>query len=171
MLMLMDPKQTDATVQQWWDELERLSNILGQIGPDEVCCDGLSQRQTAILRVLVAKEGARLSDLAMLSGITPSAMTRVLEKLEARGLVERVRGAHSDGRAAMVRITSAGRRTRKLLDGLMRSRTQTIMDAIPEPHRDSVLNALQLLNDAIERAGCCALNAPVATLTQIKETQ
>jgi DNA-binding MarR family transcriptional regulator len=171
MLMLMGPKQTDATVQQWWDELERLSNILGQIGPDEVCCDGLSQRQTAILRVLVAKEGARLSDLAMLSGITPSAMTRVLEKLEARGLVERVRGAHSDGRAAMVRITAAGRRTRKLLDGLMRSRTQTIIGAIPEPHRDSVLNALQLLNDAIERAGCCALNAPVATLTQIKETQ
>ena len=60
----------DAT-QKWWDELERLARILGQIGPDEVCCDGLSQRQTAILRVLVASEGARLTDLAALSGITP----------------------------------------------------------------------------------------------------
>jgi DNA-binding MarR family transcriptional regulator len=81
----MPSKKPADAVQQWWDELERLSNILGQIGPDEVCCDGLSQRQTAILRILVASEGARLTDLAALSGITPSAMTRVLEKLEARG--------------------------------------------------------------------------------------
>src|ERR1035441_10164625 len=127
----MKPVKNDDAVQNWWDELERLARILGQIGPDEVCCDGLSQRQTAILRVLVASEGARLTDLAALSGITPSAMTRVLEKLEARGLVERIRGTHSDGRAAMVRITAAGRRTRKLLDQLMRSRARQIMDSIP----------------------------------------
>jgi len=165
----MKAKRNADPVQKWWDELERLARILGQIGPDEVCCDGLSQRQTAILRVLVSSEGARLTDLAALSGITPSAMTRVLEKLEARGLVERVRGAHDDGRAAMVRITAAGRRTRKLLDELMRSRTQTILGAIPQKHRTEVLNSLQLLNTAIEQAGCCALNAPVATLTQIKE--
>ena len=165
----MKTKRNGDPVQKWWDQLERLARILGQIGPDEVCCDGLSQRQTAILRVLVSSEGARLTDLAALSGITPSAMTRVLEKLEARGLVERVRGAHDDGRAAMVRITAAGRRTRKLLDELTRSRTQTILGAIPQKHRTEVLNSLQLLNNAIEQAGCCALNAPVATLTQIKE--
>ena len=165
----MKSETSTGAVQSWWDELERLSRILGQIGPDEVCCDGLSQRQTAILRVLVSSEGARLSDLAALSGITPSAMTRVLEKLEARGLVERVRGTHEDGRAAMVRVTAAGRRTRKLLDELMRSRAQTIMSAIPQKQRASVLNALALLNNAIERAGCCALNAPVAELVTTKE--
>src|SRR3974390_2871779 len=137
----------DDAVNRGGDELERLAQILGQIGPDEVCCDGLSQRQTAILRVLVASEGARLMDLAALSGITPSAMTRVLEKLEARGLVERVRGAHEDGRAAMVRITAAGRRTRKQLDGLMRQRTHQIIDSIPERQRPEVLKALQTLND------------------------
>src|SRR3974377_581223 len=130
----------DDAVKRGWDQLERLAPILGQIGPDEVCCDGLSQRQTAILRVLVTSEGARLMDLAALSGITPSAMTRVLEKLEARGLVERGRGGNEDGRAAMVRITAAGRRTRKLLDELMRSRTQTIMAAIPQRQRAEVLS-------------------------------
>ena len=165
----MKRKRNADAVQNWWDELERLARILGQIGPDEVCCEGLSQRQTAILRVLVSSEGARLSDLAALSGITPSAMTRVLEKLEARGLVERVRGTHDDGRASMVRITSAGRRTRKLLDQLMRSRTQQIMDSIPPKQHNQVLNALELLNNAIDSAGCCALNAPVAKLTTIKE--
>jgi DNA-binding MarR family transcriptional regulator len=165
----MKQKTGTETVQRWWDELERLARILGQIGPDEVCCDGLSQRQTAILRVLVASEGARLMDLAAMSGITPSAMTRVLEKLESRGLVERVRGTHKDGRAAMVRITAAGRRTRKQLDELMRDRTHTILEAIPLKQRADVLSALEVLNNAIESAGCCPLNAPATTLTQIKE--
>jgi DNA-binding MarR family transcriptional regulator len=157
-----------TATQRWWDELERLAQILGQVGPDEVCCDGLSQRQCAILRTLVAQEGARLSDLASSSGITPSAMTRVLEKLEARGLVVRVRGAQSDGRAAMVRITSAGRHTRKQLDALMRERTGRIMRSLPAKRRNQVLEALHFLNDAIESAGCCALNAPVAKLVTIE---
>jgi DNA-binding MarR family transcriptional regulator len=153
-----------APVQRWWDELERMARILGQVGPDEVCCEGLSQRQTAILRTLVAQEGARLSDLAALSGISPSAMTRVLEKLEAWGLVARVRGAQSDGRAGMVRITAEGRRMRQALDELMRQRTRQIMNSIPEKQRSQVLAALCLLNDAIQSAGCCGLNTPVATL-------
>ena len=160
-----------AALKQWWDELERLARILGQVGPDEVCCEGLSQRQCAILRTLVAQEGARISDLAASSGITPSAMTRVLEKLEVRGLVERVRGAQTDGRAAMVRITAAGRRTRKQLDVLMRRRTHQIVDSIPHQQRSDILNALQVLNDAIESAGCCALNAPIAKLVRIEEKE
>ena len=156
-------------VQHWWDELERLARILGQVGPDEVCCEGLSQRQCSILRTLVAQEGARIQDLAASSGITPSAMTRVLEKLEQRGLVERVRGAQTDGRAAMVKITAAGRRTRKQLDQLMRERTEQIVESIPEERREQILAALQTLNKAIESAGCCGLNSPVAKLTQIEE--
>ena len=154
-------------VQQWWDELERLARILGQVGPDEVCCGGLSQRQCAILRTLVAQEGARISDLAASSGITPSAMTRVLEKLEARQLVERVRGTHNDGRAASVKITAAGRQVRKQLDDLMRERTRTIMSAIPAKRRREVLDALRLLNDVITSAGCCALNEPVASTQMV----
>lgn len=157
-----------AETQGWWDELERLGRILGQVGPDEVCCEGLSQRQCAILRVLVAREGTRISDLAALSAISPSAMTRVLEKLERRKLVERVRGAHADGRAAMVRITEEGRRTRGLLDALMVQRTNQILAAIPEKQRPQILKALTILNNAIESAGCCALNAPVERLTQIE---
>jgi DNA-binding MarR family transcriptional regulator len=167
----MHKNGTDSVVKMWWDELERLARILGQVGPDEVCCEGLSQRQCAILRTLVEQEGARISDLAASSGITPSAMTRVLEKLEARGLVERVRGAQTDGRAAMVRITAEGRRTRKQLDELMRQRTHQIIESIPAKKRAEILSALQILNTAIESAGCCALNAPVAKLVTIKETE
>ncbi len=164
------PQANVAEIQHWWDELERLTRILGQVGPDEVCCGGLSQRQCAILRTLVAREGARISDLAVSSGITPSAMTRVLEKLEARKLVERVRGTQKDGRAASVKITAAGKQVRRELDDLMRERTRTIVSAIPAARRREVLDALRLLNDVIVSAGCCALNEPVAGFVTIATT-
>jgi DNA-binding MarR family transcriptional regulator len=159
-------KPTQELVQRWWDQLERFARILGRVGPDEVCCEGLTQRQCAILRTLVAQEGARLSDLAASSGITPSAMTRVLERLEARGLVERVRGSHPDGRAAAVRITAAGRRIRSLLDELMRERTSQIIGSVPTKKRTKVLKVLETLNAAIEAADFCGLNAPVHKLTK-----
>ena len=155
------PAARKIQTQQWWDELERLSRILGQVGPDEVCCDGLSQRQCSILRTLVAQEGARISDLAASSGISPSAMTRVLEKLEARKLVERVRGTQADGRAATVKITVAGRQVRQQLDELMRERTRAIVATIPAKQRAQVLGSLKLLNDVIASSGCCGLNEPV----------
>jgi DNA-binding MarR family transcriptional regulator len=163
--------KAEPAVQHWWDELERLGRILGQIGPDEVCCDELSQRQCAILRTLVAQEGARISDLAASSCITPSAMTRVLEKLERRGLVERVRGAQTDGRAALVRITAAGKRTRRQLDELMRGRTAEIVKSLPAAKRTSVLEALRLLNDAMETGGCCSLNTPVRDFVTIEKAE
>ena len=116
-----------------------------------------------------AAKRQHVGQAARFLNISPSAMTRVLEKLEARGLVERVRGAHDDGRAAMVRITPEGRKTRKQLDALMRQRTNQIIQSIPEAQRPQILKALSILNHAIESAGCCALNAPVERLTQIEE--
>ena len=150
--------------QNWWREFERLGDVLGRKGPDEICCEGLSQRQCAILKTLVAREGARIGDLAAASGITPSAMTRVLERLEARNLVERVRGGQKDGRAAAVRITDAGREVRRQLDALMLERTEQIVEALPEDKRPAVLEALQLLNTAMEGGNCCSLNTPVEVL-------
>jgi len=151
-------------VQQWWDELERSSRVLGRVGPDEICCEGLTQRQCAILRILAKEEGTRLSDLASMVGITPSAMTRLIERLEKRALVKRVHGSHSDGRVSTLKITAAGRRIRNLLDDLMRKRTAQIVHALPAEKRDAVLQALETLNAAIEASDFCGLNAPVRKL-------
>ena len=93
-----------APIDAWWTELERLERVLMCVGPDEVCCEGLTPRQTSILRTLINREGARLSDLAAASRISPSAMTRVIEKLEKQGMVHRVHGAQDDGRASKVEI-------------------------------------------------------------------
>ena len=149
-----------------WMELERLAKVLGRVGPDEVCCEGLTQRQTAVLRTLVEREGARISDLAQAAGITASAMTRNIERLETRGLVERVRGSQRDGREAKVCITAQGRRMRRQLDRLMLKRAESLWQAIPHGARHGALQALQVLNDTFAKSGCCPLNEPVANIAK-----
>jgi len=155
------------TVTAWWDELERLAKVLVKVGPDDVCCEGLTPRQTAILRTLTEREGARLSELAAAAEISPSAMTRVVEKLEAQGLVERVRGVGDDGRAAMVKITAAGREVRQRIDALMQARTTAILSAVPEEKRESVIEAVRILCAAMESEGCCGFNAPARGQEQL----
>ena len=139
----------------WSKELERLARVLNQVGPDEVCCEGLTPRQCGILRTLVDRQGARISDLAADACLTPSAMTRVLEKLEAQNLVRRVRGAGADGRAAAVAITPRGRAVRKSIDELMRERTKSIVSALPVGMRPQLLAGIQMLNQALGSGGCC----------------
>src|ERR1043165_9293513 len=60
--------------------------------------------------------GAVAERIRFAAEISPSAMTRVLEKLERRDLVRRVRGTNQDGRAAVVQITTEGRRVRERID-------------------------------------------------------
>jgi len=142
----------------WATELESLARNLGQAGPDEVCCEGLTSRQCSILRTLAAQEGARLSDLASAAGISPSAMTRVLEKLEARNLVKRVRGNGADGRAAKVEITPQGRQVCADIGQLITRRTQTILSAIPAGLRPQLLEAVRVLNRTLGPGGCCQIS-------------
>ena len=88
---------------------------------------------------------------------------------DTAGMAQAMEEAAERAGVAEIRLsTQRSRLTRKLLDELMRSRTQTIMATIPQKQRAEVLNALELLNNAIGSAGCCALNAPIATLTNIK---
>lgn len=157
-----------AEIAGWYQELERLAKLLGQVGPDEICCEGLTARQCSILRTLVRREGARLSDLAQAAGISPSAMTRVLERLEKLGLVRRVRGAQKDGRAARVEITPEGRKVRQRIDRLMQERTSAIVNAIPEASRNRLLEGLRMLNCCIERGGCCGFAAAQTEAERIR---
>jgi len=142
-------------IQSWSDELERLARGLNRVGPDEVCCETLTPRQCGILRTLADHPGAQLSQLAREAAITPSAMTRAIETLEAQNLVRRVRGHKEDGRAASVQITERGRATRQRIQRLMRKRAKAIFSAIPAGFRPQLLASLRMMNQSLEPGGCC----------------
>jgi DNA-binding MarR family transcriptional regulator len=158
-------------IREWWVELERLERALHEAGPDAVGCEGLSPRQCTILRTLAAREGTRLTDLAQLVGITPSALTRVVEKLEKLGFIQRVRGKFEDGRASMVAITPLGRNVRARIDELMLHRTDEIVSAIPAGNRAGLLRAVRMLNRALESPGCCDRRAQAEATGKVRSSE
>ncbi len=119
-------------VQEWWSEFDKLAWFLSRIGPDDVCCGDLTPRQCEVLRVLNVGEGTRLSDLAAATGITASAMTRALERLEKQGRVRRVHGEMKDGRATTVELTPEGNDACYQFDNYMKQRTTSVLSAIPD---------------------------------------
>ncbi len=154
-------------VQDWWSEFEKLALFLSRIGPDDVCCGDLTPRQCEVLRVLNVGEGTRLSDLAAATGITASAMTRALERLEKQGLVRRVHGEMRDGRATTVELTHEGDDACCQFDNYMKQRTITVLSAIPESERKEILQSLRKLNKAFGKAGCCGSD-PVSALKKCR---
>ncbi|HEX9340698.1 MAG TPA: MarR family winged helix-turn-helix transcriptional regulator [Thermoplasmata archaeon] len=61
----------------------------------------------ALVHLAGAKEGIRMGDLAERILLSPSGMTRMIDRLEAKGLVER-RTGKTDAREALVGVTGGG---------------------------------------------------------------
>lgn len=69
---------------------------------------GLSPARLSALSILVFRGDCSLSDLADAEGVRPPTMTRLIQGLEADGLVERAPDP-SDRRATVLRATRRGR--------------------------------------------------------------
>ena len=92
-------------------------------------------------------------------GVTPSAATRLVDGLESRAWVERLRD-DADRRRIEVSLTPTGRAEAERLQGLTAQATEAILHAIPANKRAQVTESVRLLREAVEKAqgavaGCC----------------
>jgi DNA-binding MarR family transcriptional regulator len=69
----------------------------------------ITARQGALLVSLQVGEAATTGELARVYGVEMSSVTRMLERMERKGLVRRTRSG-DDRRKVMVRVTAAGKR-------------------------------------------------------------
>jgi DNA-binding MarR family transcriptional regulator len=97
----------------------------------------------------------RLADLAEHEGVRPSTLTRIVHRLEARGLASR-RSDPADARAALVDVTAEGR---QLLGGLRAERSAALAAALATLDRGerarvaAALPALEHLIAALHQRG------------------
>ncbi|HEY1328289.1 MAG TPA: MarR family winged helix-turn-helix transcriptional regulator, partial [Casimicrobiaceae bacterium] len=88
--------------------LRRATRALTQLYDDAMAPVGLRVTQFSLLRTLSASGPLRINALAARQLLDRTALSRNLDPLIARGLVETVRGA--DARTREVAISAAGRR-------------------------------------------------------------
>lgn len=121
----------------------------------DVACCGMTVAQAATLEAL-RDGGLRSVDLGRRLGISPSTLSRNLDRLEERGLITRsVHGA--DARAVVVGLTKAGRTAAKKVAASEVDFARQVLDRLPPGTTKAVVESLERLLHAVRGATeeCC----------------
>ena len=96
---------------------------------------GLTLSQDGLLEGLTSRPAARVQELAGHAGITPSTATRILDALERRGIVKRVRSLE-DRRAVAVTLTEHGQQLLQEQQEWLRGRQRAFSASLPPTERE-----------------------------------
>jgi DNA-binding MarR family transcriptional regulator len=91
----------------------RLRPVLLHLGRHlrrEVHETGVTAGQVSLLASLCRRPDTGVNELAAIEGISAPSMSNAIDKLEAAGLVQRVRGTEGDRRRVSLRVTAEGER-------------------------------------------------------------
>jgi len=142
-------------------DLVGICRVFGMFERESVCCGSVTVPQCVALQAML--EGDHdVSRLAEHMGVSASAMTRLVDGLERRGWVRRVRG-DDDRRRVDLELTAEGRREATRLRETTEKSVAAVLACIPKGKQAQVAEAMRLLRTALTeaRAGitCCAPDA------------
>ncbi|MEU2347803.1 MarR family transcriptional regulator [Modestobacter sp. NPDC049651] len=106
----------------------------------------LSPHQARALRVVGARDGVRLSELAEALRIAPRSATEVADALTGRGLAERAADP-ADRRAVLLRLTDDGRRVQREVDAARAADAEELFARLPATDRAELERILRVLTD------------------------
>ena len=122
----------------------------------DVACCGVTVAQAATLETLNREGPLRLGSLGRRLGVTPSTLSRNVERLEAGGLVRR-QADPEDARSSHISLTEKGRAAARDLERQELTFARQILERLPLERREVVSSAFHDLLVAVREATevCC----------------
>ncbi|MGH7699657.1 MAG: MarR family winged helix-turn-helix transcriptional regulator [Gemmatimonadales bacterium] len=119
--MASDPRRSGGVAQEAYLALRAAADHVGRLLAERCARHALTPEQLTVLRLLrgAHPEGQPRYEIAVRMPSRAPDATRLLDRLERRGLVERVR-SRDDRRLSISRITARGLRVLAELDGDLR---------------------------------------------------
>ena len=141
------------------EDLLAICRAFGLYERETICCGTVTVSQCVVMQRLLVGEEPDISSLAELLGVTRGAMTRLVDGLEGRGYVARVRSAE-DRRRVAVRLTAEGRAEAERLRALTERAIGAVLERVPPDKRALVREAVGLVRAALHEAradvaACC----------------
>jgi DNA-binding MarR family transcriptional regulator len=149
------PPELAAQAEALRGAVQQFVRTFGLLSGDQTPCgEPLATSHAHALMILLPRAGARPAvmqqELASALGIDKSNIARLCAKMERAGHVAQQRSP-TDGRARLVELTARGRRLAEQVDAASRARFAAVLAAVPEACRPTLLDALDVLNDAAAR--------------------
>jgi DNA-binding MarR family transcriptional regulator len=146
-------QRDSAVVARTGEEVARLRTAISRISRrlrPTAAGSRFTRTEVSVLEAVAKRGPIRLSDLANAEGLNPTMVSRLAGHLEGQGLIRR-EPHPGDGRAALVNVTSAGRR---LFVRIQMERTAQLnfeLSALDDEDRACVLDAVPALERLAER--------------------
>ncbi len=112
----------------------------------------LSPSQYEVLATIVGRGPLRHADLAVMEGLNPTMLSRIIGKLEATGLVARLADA-GDGRVVHVAATKRGRDLVARIRSERSDALSVALKGLSDDERQRLMAALPVLESLVERLG------------------
>ncbi|MEK6719084.1 MAG: MarR family transcriptional regulator [Chloroflexota bacterium] len=143
-----DPATPASPVDAILTEMEGAFRELRCAATERMVKQGVSMTQVHILWLLGHHGELPMSRLAELLDVSVSNATGLIDRMEERGLVERVRVA-DDRRVVLVRPASGGRQMLEEVEGLRRGQMRSVLTHLDAAAQERVRGAFSDLREAI----------------------
>jgi DNA-binding MarR family transcriptional regulator len=118
------------------------------IGSERLVRQGISMTQLHVMNMLERHGEVAMSRLAEMLDVSDSNATGLIDRIEERGFVERIR-VPSDRRVVLVRITDRGREVMEEVETLREEMLERMLGRLDEPNLLRVAAAMSDLREAI----------------------
>jgi len=121
--------------------IESISYYFGTQNMDGECCEGISHGEFRALRAAKHIDRCSMQDIAKSAVVTKSGATRIISRLEEKGLAAREQDP-KDGRVCCVRLTERGRSLLDRIEDKLFKRMKTILAELDPAMRDILILSL-----------------------------
>ncbi|HEY2506761.1 MAG TPA: MarR family transcriptional regulator [Streptosporangiaceae bacterium] len=123
---------------------------------------GLTPSQASVLALIVARGPLTLTELADLEGLNPTMLSRVISRLHAMGLIDRIPDP-GDLRSASAAPTEAGREVDQQIKVQRAAAVSECVDQLPARHAKAITSALPALEELANTMRLAARAQPSAS--------
>ena len=115
------------------------------------CGQSVSVAEAHALMELTQAVSLSQGELSQRLDLEKSTVSRLVSSLDRRGWIERDRNP-TDRRIVEIQLTDAGKQTAAILSAARQTKFDKVLSAIPKDRQDDVLDALNILVEAIRES-------------------
>lgn len=134
--------------------LQILIRRFGLLEKEGAQCCGVSLIQSHILFEVQRQKNPSLNELASSLGLDNSTLSRHIQGLVNKNLVERTQSP-TDRRYLSITLTPEGEKYENEIGKQMNTYIEEILSNVPKVKRMQVLESIDLILEAMQRSSCC----------------
>lgn len=132
----------EHTARQLAGLIENIMHYFGTPGSGEECCETITPGEFRALHTILHQPLCSMQDIAKKALVTKSGATRLVGRLEAKGLAHREQDKN-DGRVCCVKLTGAGTSLLNRIEDQLTNRMMPILTAMDPAMREILMISLE----------------------------